>query len=572
MTGLKNSALIAAMSPSQLQLYEREKRDFFRTRTVVFLWLGIVFFPLFSILDFIIYREKFLSFLSWRISFALFLVACLVWLKNADSYKLDKYLCFICYLTGGALISLMIVRMAALGTGYYVGLILMMIGFVGILPISLKESIITGFSLYGVYAFILIFNLQKLSDFSPIFFNNSFFFISFIVVSSVLSIENSKGRLREFMIRQNIISMGKELSRYTDGLEKEVDNRMKKIEESELRYRELYNNIHDLLVLIDNQGTILMANSFFCEALDLKAEKVPGSFFFNYVCRENLETVEGLLLHRLSRYGVIKGIEFRLTAANDQCLDVECNGKQMADGKQPSSQLVIRDITMRKKMEKELKLSQDQVGQARVATILGLAKLAEYRDEDTGDHLERMREYCRIIATELSNWPEYRDYITGKYIEDIYLSSILHDIGKVGIPDDVLLKPGPLTEDEFEIIKKHTLFGGDALRAVEKQTEGRSFLILGREIAYSHHEKWDGTGYPAGLRNGRIPLSATIVALADVYDALTSKRCYKPAFSHEKAKQIIFEGRGTQFSPDVVDAFLAREEQFKCTRKEALIH
>jgi PAS domain S-box-containing protein len=534
--------------------------------------LGIFFFPLFSILDFILLKEVFFPFLFWRITFSLFLFICLVWLRKVKSYNLAKWLCFVSYLTGGALIALMIVQMGPWGIGYYVGIILMMIGLAGILPLSLPESLIAGFSLYAVYAVILLSNNQHLENFYPVFFNNSFFFIAFIVVSSVLSFENSKGRLREFLVRQNIISLGGELSRYTDGLEQEVDSRMKKIKESELRYRELYNHIHDLLVLIDKKGTIIMANNFFCQALGLKEKGVPGSFFFNYVSRDNLEMVESQLLHRLARDKVVKGYEFCLTRSDGQCLDVECNGSLMAEGKQTGYQLVIRDITLRKKMEEALRRSQEQVGQARVATILGLAKLAEYRDEDTGDHLERMREYSRILATELASWPVYQDYITEKYIEDIYLSSILHDIGKVGIPDDVLLKPGRLTEKEYNIMKDHTTFGGDALMAVEKQTDGRSFLTLGREIAYYHHEKWDGTGYPTGLRNGRIPLSATIVALADVYDALTSKRCYKKAFSHNKAKKIIVEGRGSHFAPDIVDAFLAQEELFKRTRKEALIH
>lgn len=560
------------MSACRNTMFEQERRQFFVKRSIVFFLLGIFFFPLFSILDFILFRDLFLPFLSWRIIFSLFLFVCLLWLQKVKSYILAKYLCFVSFLAGGAIISMMVVRMGTWGEGYYVGLILMMIGLAGILPLSLKESLVSGFSLYFVYALILIFYNQHLLDFFRIFFNNSFFFIAFIAVSSVLSFENSKARLRKFMIRQNIVSMGKELARYTDDLEKEVDNRMQKIEESELRYQELYNNIHDLLVLIDKQGTIMMANNFFCHALGRKPENITGTYFFNYVCKENMETVESRLLHRLSRDGVIKGYEFSLAGSDGQCLDVECNGNLMAEGKQEGYQLVIRDVTLRKKMEEALQRSQEQVGQARVATILGLAKLAEYRDEDTGDHLERMREYSRILATELAKWPEYQDYISDKYIEDIYLSSILHDIGKVGIPDDVLLKPGRLNEEEYEIMKKHTSFGGDALMAVEKQTEGRSFLTLGREIAYYHHEKWDGTGYPRGLRNGKIPLSATIVALADVYDALTSKRCYKPAFSHNKARKIIVEGRGSHFAPDVVDAFLAQEKLFKRTRKEALVH
>jgi len=165
--------------------------------------------------------------------------------------------------------------------------------------------------------------------------------------------------------------------------------------------------------------------------------------------------------------------------------------------------------------------------------------------------------------------PAYKDYITEKYIDDIYQSSILHDIGKVGIQDSVLLKPGKLNLEEFNIIKRHTVLGGDALAEIESQTEGRSFLILGKEIAYYHHEKWDGTGYPDGLKGENIPLSARVVAIADVYDALTTKRFYKEAFTHEKSREIIISLKGSHFDPDVVDAFMANEKNFSriCAEK-----
>jgi response regulator RpfG family c-di-GMP phosphodiesterase len=231
---------------------------------------------------------------------------------------------------------------------------------------------------------------------------------------------------------------------------------------------------------------------------------------------------------------------------------------------------MLRDRTVKKKLEMDLLESSRKLQHARAATILGLAKLAEYRDEGTGTHLERIREYARLVAEEMAKIPGYRDCIDQRYIEDIYQSSILHDIGKVGIPDTVLLKPGELTEAEFEVIKCHTVFGGDAITAIQSQIEGRSFLNIGREIAYHHHEKWDGTGYPRGLQGDDIPLAARIVALADVYDALTTKRFYKEAFSHDKAKQIILKLRGTHFDPGVVDAFLTLEDQFDRVRAERL--
>ena len=229
---------------------------------------------------------------------------------------------------------------------------------------------------------------------------------------------------------------------------------------------------------------------------------------------------------------------------------------------------VLRDRTERKRLEMDLLDSNRKLQHARAATILGLAKLAEYRDEGTGTHLERIREYARLLAEELSRLPAYRQAIDQRFIDDIYQSAILHDIGKVGIPDAVLLKPGELTAEEFEIIKRHTVLGGDAITAIQSQIEGRTFLNLGREIAYNHHEKWDGSGYPGGLKADAIPLAARIVAVADVYDALTTRRFYKEAFPHAKACQIIRDLKGSQFDPDVVEAFLALEDRFDRVRKE----
>lgn len=205
--------------------------------------------------------------------------------------------------------------------------------------------------------------------------------------------------------------------------------------------------------------------------------------------------------------------------------------------------------------------------ESRDMVIFAMAKLTESRDNDTGAHLERMREYSRLLAEELSSWPKYADRIDGDYVQLVYLTSPLHDIGKVGIPDSVLLKPGKLTAEEFNIMKQHTVLGGETLQAVAKSRPEAQFLAMAQEIAVSHHEHFDGKGYPHGLQGEAIPLCGRIVALADVYDALTSKRVYKSAYSHEVARAVILEARGKQFDPDVVDAFLKREQEFIGVRR-----
>jgi putative two-component system response regulator len=195
--------------------------------------------------------------------------------------------------------------------------------------------------------------------------------------------------------------------------------------------------------------------------------------------------------------------------------------------------------------------------------IFSLAKLAESRDADTGKHLERMREYSKAIAIELSESEKYRSIIDAQYIELIYLTAPLHDIGKVGIPDSVLLKPGKLTPEEFNVMKRHTLIGGETLQASAIAHPEAGFLKMALDIALKHHERWDGSGYPFGLKGEAIPLCARIVALADVYDALTTKRVYKPAYSHDRAMEIVREGVGNHFDPTVAEAFFRIESTIR---------
>ena len=218
-------------------------------------------------------------------------------------------------------------------------------------------------------------------------------------------------------------------------------------------------------------------------------------------------------------------------------------------------------------LEDQVRQQVEQISRAQLATIFAMSKLAESRDPETGAHLERIREYCKVVASRLAHLDKYTSTIDDAYISGLHAASPLHDIGKVGIPDHVLLKPGKLTPDEWVIMKTHSLLGGEMLRNVDLQHPGNTFIRLGIEIAEGHHEKYDGSGYPHGLKGDAIPLSARILAISDVYDALTSARCYKKAFSHEESCRIIAEGSGTHFDQDVVDAFFAQEDDFRHIRK-----
>ncbi|NPV00811.1 MAG: response regulator [Brevinematales bacterium] len=204
-----------------------------------------------------------------------------------------------------------------------------------------------------------------------------------------------------------------------------------------------------------------------------------------------------------------------------------------------------------------------EISDSQMATIFAIAKLAESRDEDTGTHLERVQKYCRILALKLREKEPYQAEIDNSFIRDIFQASPLHDIGKVAIPDAILLKQGKLTPEEFEVMKTHTSLGSDTLKAVNVNYPNNSFINMGIKISRSHHERWDGMGYPDGLSAGNIPLCARIMAIADVYDALRSKRCYKPPFPHDKSRDIIMEGKGAQFDPIVVETFEETQNEFR---------
>ncbi len=204
-----------------------------------------------------------------------------------------------------------------------------------------------------------------------------------------------------------------------------------------------------------------------------------------------------------------------------------------------------------------------EISAAQVATIHALARLAESRDDDTGQHIERTRTYCRILAEEMRKSPHHAERIDDAFVTTIFEAAALHDIGKVGISDVILLKNGRLAPAELDIMRTHVEIGAATLREVCAQYPGNGFLQMGLDIARAHHERWDGQGYTDGLAGEEIPLCARIMAVADVYDALRSERPYKSPFSHDKAVAIIRSESGTHFDPAVVAAFNAVEEEFR---------
>lgn len=214
------------------------------------------------------------------------------------------------------------------------------------------------------------------------------------------------------------------------------------------------------------------------------------------------------------------------------------------------------------KLEEKVRAQVKEIADSQMATIFALAKLSESRDNDTGKHIERVQYYCYLLAKEMSKMEKYKTIISNEFIDNIFHASPLHDIGKVGIIDGILLKPGKLTIEEFEIMKSHTIIGAKTLEKAKSKYPKNNFLSMGIDLAKSHHEKWNGSGYPDGLKFEQIPLAARILAIADAYDTLRNKRVYKPSVPHKRTCDLIISDSGTHFDPDAIKAFKNLKDVF----------
>lgn len=563
MTGLKSNA----------KDFTAELDTLFLERSIPVYWLGILFFIFFSILDLLIHREYFFLFFTYRLSLAGFLLLCLGVLHFPTFRKYARQLMVVALIGASVTIGLMIIDLGGFVSGYYIGIVLVVAFVFSVLPMTTAQVVGLGLIMYLVYLGILLaagFPVRK-GDITFLI-NNSYFYFTLFIIVAVKSYDDMRIRKTIWEGRTKVRRLKEELSTYAGDLENVVRHRLEQIKDLEFRYSELYENIQDMVTVVDVEGKMRLFNRRCAEVFALRQDPVRKPSFFDLIAPEQRKELSDQLLQQFIHLRPFLGLELRVLTAEGDVWTVEMSGNWVnIDADTPGCQLVLRNITHRKEMEQQMLESSRLVDKSRRAAILGLAKLAEYRDWDTGAHLERIREYTGVLTKVLARKTGMRHLITPSFLEDITLSSVLHDIGKVGIPDAILLKPERLNETEFEEMKMHCVYGRDALAEAERVAGDVSFLSMGQDIALFHHEKWDGTGYPMGLSRGEIPLAARIVALADVYDALTSKRCYKRALSHEQATEIIRRNRGKQFDPDVVDAFLEQEEKFKQIRMEILL-
>jgi PAS domain S-box-containing protein len=560
--------------PSALIPFKIEIRQLFYQRTHVCLWLGVIFFSLFSVLDFTCCIEHFNLFVIYRLVYVVLLLSFINLLRLHLFMPYAPHIMGVVMLLGAFVISLMTVQLNGFYSGYYVGILLMIAGAFSVLPLRAAQVIVAGLSMYVVYFATVIIGTGDISLLHMKYaLNNTFFFLSVVGVAAVQSHDELQTILKELSAKRSIQKNRQELVIHTDNLEKTVQQRLAELAESALKFTDLYNNILDLVVLIDRTGVIIKINQQSIVLLGRNPEELMGEKITNFLKDDDNEAG---WLDRLSTQlhaGMrVQGVQLFLDDGLNEKTEVEMSANLVHIEDEPQYfQLILRDISERKTMERQLIDSERLIGTSRQAAIFGLARLAECRDVDTGTHLSRIRFYTRILCEELAQRIELKDIITDSFIEDIMHSSVLHDIGKVGIPDFILLKPGKLTAEEFEQMKTHCIIGSETLSAAENFSETITFLHIGQEIARSHHERWDGKGYPDGLSGNDIPIAARIIALADVYDALTSIRVYKPALNHEVSKEMICHESGGQFDPRIVAAFLRREYDFKETRMKLVL-
>lgn len=549
-----------------------EQEELFLQRSVQVFWLGIGFYILFALLDYLVHRDLFPLFFTYRLVFVCFLLVCLALLYFQSFRRYVHYIMAVALIAASWTISLMTVPLGGFSSGYYLGIVLVVAFVLSVLPLRVSQVVFLGSAMYLTYVITLLVAKYPLPREEIVLaLNNTSFYCAIFLATIVKSYDDGKLRQSIWKRRKALVQMQEELNLYSGNLEQVVEQRVKQIEELEFRYSELYENIRDMVVVVSELGNIFLYNRRFAEVfLQGKGEKQIS--FFSLLIPEKRRSLSKHLLTLFVKRQPLVAVEVEMAIDKNVIRIVEMRGDWVdLDEYTSGYQLVLRDITHRREMELQVLESTRLIDKSRRTAILGLAKLAEYRDKDTGSHLERIREYTRLLTRELAKLPGLQHLVTPSFLEDIILSSVLHDIGKVGISDAILLKPGRLTAEEFAKMKQHTVYGSDVLAEAERDVGAVSFLTMGQEIAHFHHEKWDGSGYPLALAGVDIPLSARIVALADVYDALTSKRCYKKALTHEEARTIILESKGRHFDPEVVDAFLKQERQFKQIRMDFLL-
>lgn len=552
-----------------MKTYYEELQELHHRRVYYILFAGALIMLLFSLLDFLVVPEYFTEFLFCRLN-AVFAGLVLLLVNYRDRNKTHPLIIgFISYIMVGSVILVMIHRMGGVTSPYYVGLMLTMASYSVLAPLTTSHTIASGFFLVVLYAFTIVMATPDQERFLLEVFANMFFMVSFVFIIATQSWADTKARRHEFQLRVQEDEAAQQLSRQAAVLEREVAKRSQEQAASEERYRLLFNQIADDVVFITETGEILQSNR------DLSRQYIgnrPGETLtlYDIVPEAQRNILRGLFREMIATGRPIRDHQLHLHKADGTVIEAEINGNLLQrDQPVVGILLVIRDISIRKEMERKLIETLETRKKTETAAILALAKLSEFRDVTAGHHLERIREYCSVLAVELSHNQELREVMNATYIEDIYHASILHDIGKVSIPDRLLNRDTPLAEHEVDLIRRHTIIGGDVIKEMQEESKGSSFLDMAKHIAYFHHERWDGRGYPYSLMKREIPLAARIMALADTYEEMTAAAPDHPQRAgHQEAVAHIAGHSGLQFDPMVVEAFMTRQEEFRAIKEK----
>lgn len=549
--------------------FQQESRQLHHHRVYIILVIGISVMLLFTVLDYILAPAHFSEFLRYRL-FAVCFGGLLLAVNHHDREQRRAWAIGLAwYLCAGVVILVMMHRLGAVTSPYYVGLLVIITFYTSLAPLTTAQTLISGFALVCIYL-VSMFFVDSLTDYQMLsLFSNLFFMICFVAIAATQSWADTAARERECLLRAAENDVSRELSVQTEQLEEEVRQRSAEQMVSEKRYQLLFEAITDAVVLISPQGIVLQANQAYLRNFANGSPEGGSLSLYNVVKGPDRQLLQTQLIEPIAAGHAISGYQTTLLTTAQTLFAAEISGILLhrAD-KVIGLQLVIRDIGVRKQLEAALMASLDKVRHTENAAILALANLSEYRDINPGKHLERIREYCRLLAAELGRRAEFAVVITPIYIQNLYQGAILHDIGKVAIADEILFKKTALTMLEHEVLRNHTLTGGDVIKAMEEEARGSVFLSLAKNIAYFHHERWDGQGYPYGLQGMEIPLEARIMTLADTYEELTASLELAVRLPHQQAMEHIVRSSGQQFDPIVVEAFVARQDDFDRIRMQ----
>ncbi len=549
------------------QQFQQEVQQLHHRRVYTILLAGMGVMLLFTLLDFLLIRAHFWEFLRYRLGAVGFVGLLLVANYFDRNHSRAWVIGLAGYLFAGCIVLLTIYRMGGIASPYYVGLIVAMTLYTALAPLTIGQTLISGFALVCTYL-VFMTMIGSLSEYEVVsLFSNLFFMICFVFIAATQSWADTSAREREFRLRREEHLASQRLTQQAEYLESEVKRRTEEQQHSEHRFQLLYEAIVDDVVLVTAQGRILQANPSFVDHY-FGGILPPEASFLELVRAQDRIRVERELLQPLYRGTALPAWCITLLSTQQQEIEVEISGALLLRGDQKLGlQLLLRDIGIRQELERKLIASLNRVRQTENAAILALAKLSEYRDVTPGNHLERIREYCRLLAEELARLPQYAAELTPHFIHNLFQGAILHDIGKVAVPDDILIKNGSLSPEEEAQMRLHVSKGGDVIGTMMEGSRCSGFLSVARNIAYCHHERWDGQGYPQQLHGTDIPIEARIMAVADAYEERTAALHPGQRLSHTEAVQAIIEEVGRAFDPAIVDAFLLVQDSFNWVRQ-----